>query len=164
MSNENPIRVTVSRPSQAAQAGDDSRAQARSGEALAESVELELISTQALNIMLASRDEIERKAIEEVANLNESGVLARDPQDGSFEIIDDDELQAILDNNRDLPTTCQPAEISLVPANDPDDAEIAELSLVSTLALRKVLQDPAGDASADADFEQCGNFDPYNNG
>jgi hypothetical protein len=155
MGNENTIRVKVSRPSQGEHADSGRRAEPQR----TETVELELVSTQALNIMLTSSDAIEREAIEEVAKMNEQGVLARDPQGGNFEIIDDAELQAILDSNRDLPKTSQPAEISLVPANDADNAEF---SLVSTLALRKVLQKPSDENKPSADIEPGGSFDPYN--
>ena len=127
-----------------------------------ESAHLELVSTQMLKQMLCSRDDADRKAIADAATTNAEGVLARHPETGLFEIIDDDELKAILDANQDLPQINRPADTTLEPLRD--YADDAELSLVSTLALRKVLRDDAEETESDDLTEvDDGGFNPYDN-
>ena len=110
-----------------------------------ESAELELVSTQTLKQILSSNDQQNRKAIEDAANTAADGVLARDPLTGFFEIIDDDDLQAILENNSDLPKLSRPIDVTLEPLHDYADDE--KLSLVSTMALRKVLAKDIDDST-----------------
>lgn len=126
-----------------------------------ETAELELVSTQMLQAILASRDRGDRKAIEKVANSATEGILARDTQNGEFQIIADDDLQAILDENQGLPELRRPSDVTLEPLRDFADDH---LSLVSTQALRKVLRkDPvAGNDATTAG--SVGGFDPYNSG
>jgi hypothetical protein len=124
-----------------------------------ESAEFELVSTQTLKQILTSRDDTDRKAIASAANTSTSGVLARNPASGSFEIIDDDELQVILDSNKGLPRISRPADATLEPLRD--YAAEDQLSLVSTQALRKVLND---DESNDAPGTAGGGFNPYDHG
>jgi len=128
-----------------------------------ESAELELVSTQMLKQILTSRDDTERKAIESAANTSANGVLARHPASGRFEVIDDEELQAILDNNKGLPEISRPADAMLKPLND--YVEDDKLSLVSTQALRKVLKH-ADDDKDDSDIavDADGGFNPYDHG
>jgi hypothetical protein len=131
--------------------------------------ELELVSTQALRVILESNDVKARKAIETAASGVNEGVLARDPAAGTFEIIDDAELQDILDNTKDLPPIKRPADVTLVPLQQ-DSGE--ELSLVSTQALRKLLgtKSPASEkisrkktaGTSGSAGEPGGGFDPYN--
>lgn len=123
-----------------------------------ESAELELVSTQMLKVMLSSRDDAERKAIEQAADTAVNGVLARDPANGQFEIIDDDELQAILSENQGLPEMSRPADATLEPIRDYVDEE--HLSLVSTQALRKVLSDDDTEQPEPAANDPAG-FNPY---
>ncbi len=124
-----------------------------------ESAELELVSTQMLKTILTSRDKADRKAIEKVASTSAEGILARSPESGKFEIIDDDELQAILDVNQDLPKLSRPADATLEPLRDYADDE---LSLVSSQALRKVISDDIEDSANDADAEaDTAGFNPY---
>ena len=124
----------------------------------AESAELELVSTQMLKVILTSRDDVERKAIEAAADTSVSGVLARDPANGQFEIIEDDELQAILNENDGLPEISRPADATLEPIRDFVDDD--HLALVSTQALRKVLSDDDGQEPEPAANEPIG-FNPY---
>ena len=157
MRDEKSARILVRRPSiRAADRGDDSvRADP------AEGAELELVSTQMLKQILSSSDEEDRKAIKDVASGAVEGVLARDPTTGYFEIIDDDDLQIILDENKQLPKLSRPSDATLEPLHDYADPE--HLSLVSTRALRNVLDsvdetDPAAEMEAD-----LRNFNPYDN-
>jgi len=124
-----------------------------------ESASLELVSTQTLKQILSSSDEKNRKAIEAIADTTTDGVLARDPATGLFEIIDDAELQAILDTNSDLPELSRPVDVTLEPLHDYVDEE--NLSLVSTMALRKVLAKGDDDSSTESEIDSSG-MDPYN--
>ena len=123
--------------------------------------ELELVSTQALRVILKSKDKKARKAIEAVARSGNEGVLARNPTSGTFEIIEDADLQAILDNAHDLPPMTRPADVTLVPLNEDPGVE---LSLVSTQALRKALgqKEPTAEPKPKKLRDISGGFDPYN--
>jgi hypothetical protein len=63
-------------------------------------------------------------------------------------MIDDEELEAILEANQDLPKISKPADATLEPLRDyvAEDA----LSLVSARALRRVLGDEGDESSPDA--------------
>ena len=125
--------------------------------------ELELVSTQALRVILDSNDKQAREAIEAAARSGSEGVLARNPTSGTFEIIEDADLQAILDNAHDLPPMTRPADVTLVPLNEDPGVE---LSLVSTQALRKVLgqEQSKAEAKPKKSRDVGGGFDPYNSG
>ena len=125
--------------------------------------ELELVSTQALRVILDSENEKARKALSDAVKGGGDGVLARHPASGSFEVIDDDELQKILDSTSDLPPISRPADVTLEPVN-PESSE--ELSLVSTQALRKLLgtEPPKSEVGKKTKRDQGGGFDPYNSG
>jgi len=129
------------------------------------SAELELISTQMLKQILSSSDDTDRKAVKDAVSGVAEGVLARDPANGLFEIIDDDDLQAILDQNDQLPKLSRPGDATLEPLHDYADPD--HLSLVSTQALRNVLGDDDDD-NGDDDKDQAANpeidprvFNPY---
>ena len=126
-----------------------------------ESAEFELVSTLALKKILTTEGDNSRKAIAEAAQSAADGVLARDAANGQFEIIDDDELQAILDDNNSLPPVSRPSDVTLMPLSDDDAQQADELSLVSTMALRKVLGEPEPVDETPA-AEPGGGFDPYN--
>jgi hypothetical protein len=128
-----------------------------------DSAELELVSTQMLKVMLTSRDDSDRRAIREAASTETEGVLVRNPASGRFEIIDDDELQAILDVNQGLPEISKPADATLEPLRD--YADDGDLALVSTRALRKVLDGGAEESANDAELAEApSGFNPYDNG
>ncbi len=125
-----------------------------------DSAELELVSTQMLKQVLSSRDTSERDAIRKAADTAIDGVLARDPSNGNFEIIDDNDLQAILDSNQGLPKLSRPADATLTPLKD--YADDSQLSLVSTQALRKILdKDSIGESESGVELTESAGFDPY---
>lgn len=125
-----------------------------------ESAELELVSTQMLKVILTSRDDADRKAIKEVADTTIDGVLARDLVNGRFEIINDDELQAILDDNQGQPKLTRPIDATVNPLRD--YANDDQLSLVSTQALRKVLNDSDDDTEEpETAADESAGFNPY---
>ena len=159
MSDEKFEKVLVRRPAQTA-ANDHGRAP---GDDSVEGAELELVSTQMLKVMLTSRDATEREAIAGAANGSIEGVLARNPTRGSFEIIPDDELSEILATIDGLPKIDMPADATLEPLRDFADDD--RLSLVSTRALRKVLDgnesEPAAKDSG-LPLAESDSFNPYN--
>lgn len=128
-------------------------------------VELELVSTRILKKILDSDDAESRKSIQRAAQSKSEGVLARNPSSGTFEIIDDDDLQAILDGNDSLPPVTRPSDVTLVPLKESDEEAAEELSLVSTQALRKILRtDDKEDKEDEPPDDPGGGFDPYNSG
>jgi hypothetical protein len=130
-----------------------------------ETAELELVSTNELQKILASSDDDTRSAIERIVPAKGEGVLARDPATGLFEIISDDDLKAILENNGDLPKTSRPADVTLQPVARTSSGD--ELSLVSTQVLRKILGKEApkeAPRQTPRKSDKGGGFDPYNSG
>jgi hypothetical protein len=133
-----PIRIQVRRAKKVAAESDGRSARVNPED----TTQLELVSTQELKQILASRDDTDRRAIEQAADTAATGVLARDVNTGHFEIIDDDDLQEFLNDNEGLPELSRPADATLEPLRDyPDDEQ---LSLVSTQALRRVLSEDTG--------------------
>ena len=116
-----------------------------------EEVELELVSTTALQKILQSDDGKTRGEIRRLVAGRNDGVLARDTATGAFQIVSDADLKTALETSevRDKPQR---------PAAD-------ELSLVSTQTLRKVLN-PDGTAEYETPTtgkkDKFGGFDPYN--
>ena len=155
MTGDTPNKVLVRRPSKIK---TDSRGRSVWADPV-ESAKLELVSTQTLKQILSSSDQQNRKAIEEAANTATDGVLARDPATGYFEIIDDADLQVILDTNSDLPKLTRPVDVTLEPLHDYADDE--SMSLVTTMALRKVLAKGDNDSLVDTEVDSSG-MDPYN--
>ena len=126
-----------------------------------ESAELELVTTTMLTRMLDSDDEQRKQRIREVAE-GKDGLLAHDAENDRFEIIDDAELQAAIEASAsDAPAT-RTADVTYEIVAEREDADAEELSLVSTMALRRILQgENAGDAP---DPDEDAGFDPYNSG
>lgn len=142
-----------------------------------ETAQLELVSTAQLKTILQSDDDKTRNSIERLILGKDDGVLARDPATGLFEVISDEDLQAILASDDKLPPTLRPADVTLEQVGD--DAGDA-MSLVSTQMLRKIIRtdntasagnkhrksiggNPATGKTADKK-DKSGGFDPYNSG
>lgn len=158
MSNDQPSKVLVKRPSKIRTDGRGRSVWADS----VESAELELVSTQSLKQILSSNDDANRKSIEDLAATVGDGVLARDPATGMFKIIDDEELQQILDNDKGLPQLSRPSDVTLEPLHDYVDDD--HFSLVSTQALRRVLNPETKEPEPDEELEPDTGFDPYDSG
>ncbi|MEX0707424.1 MAG: hypothetical protein WD078_05625 [Woeseia sp.] len=134
-----------------------------------ETAELEIVSTQMLKTLLDSADAGNRKQVEQLASRDDEGFLARNAATGHFQIIDDTDLQAILNQQKESAPAPRPDstdESTLVSDSDEND-----LSLVSTQALRKILGESTGEkrkarATPDEKFsrDDAGGFDPYNTG
>ncbi len=132
-----------------------------------ESVGLELVSPGDVKKILGSKDEAAIKAIEDAAESGDEGVLARNIATGLVEIVDNSDLQAIIDNDTRLPKQEKGADLTYEPAFDNENS-IDELSLVSTLALKKILKQedqnvPVTDENVpDTEEINLSGFDPYN--
>lgn len=128
-----------------------------------EEAELELVSTSMLKGIIADGD-AKREALR-VAAAGKDGVLAKNLKSGSYEIIDDEDLLAALGSAAS--DTAQPAaDVTLEPLMDRADIDDEALSLVSTQALRRMLNADAADTSVEPDVDDAdddgGSFDPYN--
>jgi len=156
MSDENSAKVLVRRPSKMNSDGDGRSVSADP----VESAQLELVSTQILKQILSSNDVENREAVKEAAKSTGEGVLARDPATGYFEIIEEDELQAILDSGQELPKLSRPSDVTVEPLHDYADCD--HLSLVSTQALRRVLVDDDEKEEPEPVEIDVGGFNPYN--
>ena len=155
MSDENSAKVLVRRPSKIQTDGDGRSVWADP----VESAQLELVSTQILKQILSSNDVENLEAVKEAAKSTGEGVLARDPATGYFEIIEEDELQAILDSDQDLPKLSRPSDVTVEPLHDYADCD--HLSLVSTQALRRVLVNDDEKEEPEPVEVDVGGFNPY---
>ena len=128
-----------------------------------EEAELELVSTTMLKRVLDSGDLEKRKQLE--AASGHDGVLAHDPEKDRFEIIDDAELKEILASEPKGMDAIKAADIVYEPPDSDDESDEEELSLVSTQALRLMLNPEEGVAERDDEaIEADSGFDPYNSG
>ena len=126
-----------------------------------ESAELELVTTRMLKRMLASDDEAQRQQIHEAAQ-GKDGLLARDTQNESFEIIDDEDLKAALDASVGSTPPARAADVTYEVISEQSAAGDEELSLVSTQALRRILDGKPEQPDEDTIVDDDGGFDPYN--
>lgn len=131
-------------------------------------VELELVSTTALQKILASDDGKTRGEIHKLAAGRKNGVLARDAATGVFQIVSNADVQAALDKVEVQDRPRRASEVTAPPISEKTRLAADELSLVSTQILRKVLN-PDGKveykkpAGTKGKKDKYGGFDPYNN-
>jgi hypothetical protein len=127
-------------------------------------VELELVSTAALQKILSTEGGKTRTEIQKLAAGRKDGVLARDTATGHFRILSDADLRKAA--------TAPPAEgprrsgvVTGAPLTETTFKKAAELSLVSTQILRKVVKpgDEAVKAKAAGKKDKFGGFNPYDN-
>ncbi len=156
MSDELKATVRIQRPAKTQAAG---RGQSLCAEA-AETVEFELFSTVALRKILASNDEAAINAIEDAAESGDQGVLARNIATGLFEMVDDTDLRAALDDDISPPKQEGGTEVSYEPAYN-SEKSIDDMTLVGTQALRKILGKEEKEEPVVADTVESG-CDPYN--
>jgi hypothetical protein len=131
-----------------------------------EPVELELVSTMALQTILKTEGGKTRVEIQKLAAGRKNGVLARDTATGHFRILSEADLKKAA--------TAPPGEgpkrsgvVTAAPMTETTRKKAEELSLVSTQILRKVVKPDGG-----TDFEKpktagrkdkFGGFNPYDN-
>jgi hypothetical protein len=135
--------------------------------------ELELVSTTALEKILTGGDGNARVEIRKLAESGRDGLLARDTATGHYEIVGKDELRQIAETGQ-VPPPGREGAVNLAAPLSKDSARKAdELSLVSTMMLRKVIGadgkaefvSPGGDKPKEpekAGRDKFGGFDPYN--
>ncbi len=127
-----------------------------------DSAELELVTTTMLTRMLESDDEERNRRLVEAAQ-GKDGLLAHDRDNDCFEIIDDADLQAAIEASAgDAPPT-RSADVTYEVVAEREDVD-EELSLVSTLALRRMLRGEDSGTDDELSVDEGGGFDPYNSG
>lgn len=131
-----------------------------------ESVELELVSTTALQKLLRTADGRTQAEIRRLADSRRDGVLARDTATGVFQIVSDEDLKTAVEITKPRDGPARGAEIKGAPLSEKTLQAADELSLVSTQVLRKVMT-PDGKAEYEtpkgSKRDKSGGFDPYNN-
>jgi hypothetical protein len=131
-----------------------------------EPVELELVSTTALQKILTTEGGTTRTEIQKLAAGRKNGVLARDTATGHFRILSDADLRKT--------SSTPPAEgpkrggvVTGAPMTETTRLKAAELSLVSTQILRKVVKPGAPaegqKAKPSTKKDKFGGFNPYDN-
>jgi hypothetical protein len=128
-------------------------------------IELELVSTTALEKILKSEGGQTRIEIRKLAAGKKEGVLARDTATGHFRIVSEADLEKAL--------AAEPggkpgrsAEVTAAPLTETTRRAAEELSLVNTQILRKVLkpEEKAGAAKPrTGKKDKFGGFNPYDN-
>jgi len=163
MSDEHTKTVRITRSSRVAQ--DDRGRNVWVGKV--ETIELELISTTALEKVLKSGDGQSQGEIRKLARSRKDGVLARDTATGHYQIVSDADLQSFVDVEaavvQDGPKRA--AQVVAEPLSDKTRHAADELSLVSTQILRKIVKQDAraGAAKPDTKKDKFGGFNPYDN-
>lgn len=126
-----------------------------------ESANLELMSTQMLQQIIEKGDDDTKDDLREVAE-GKDGLLARDTENGKFEIISDEELQRVLDGT-DMDSEAENAAglVKEQAAEAATDEE--ELELVTTQMLRVVLGTEDEEQTGAEEPADSG-FNPYDHG
>jgi hypothetical protein len=130
-----------------------------------EAVELELVSTTALEKILKTEGGQTRTEIRKLAAGKKDGVLARDTATGHFRIVSESDLKkALAAESGGKPG--RSAEVTAAPLTETTRKAAAELSLVSTQILRKVMKPGEKTEAAKAKAgkkDKFGGFNPYDN-
>ena len=156
MSDADEKTVKIERPTRAGR--DDRGGNVWLGHV--ETIELELMSTAALESALKSGDRQVRSEIQELARSRKDGVLARDVATGHFRILSEDDMKSFVpaDPASDPHVPEQPksrAEVTTDPISESVLRAADELSLVSTQVLRQVVESTTRN-------DPSGGYDPYN--
>jgi len=131
-----------------------------------EPVELQLVSTMALQKILKSGDSGTRAEIEKLAAGRKDGVLARDAATGHFRILSDADLRKAATAPPEPAQGPKRSGVSVgAPLTDTTRRKADELSLASTQILRKVVkpQTETAKSKAPGKKDKFGGFNPYDN-
>lgn len=131
-----------------------------------ESVELELVSTVALQKILKTADGKTQAEIRQLATGRADGVLARDTATGVFQIVSNEDLKTAVEITTPRDGPARGAEIQGAPLSEKTLKAAEELSLVSTQILRKVVRPDNGDKDGKPKAgkkDKFGGFNPYDN-
>ncbi len=122
--------------------------------------DFELLSTQRLMQILAEGDE-QRRRLEAVADNDEDGVVAQRAGSDAFEIIARDDLTAAIQSTE---VADEDAIVAGEPLAEEVDPDAPATSLVSTMALRRILNEDGeaelAPADEDAQIMRDAGFDP----
>jgi hypothetical protein len=154
--------VRIQRPSRVAE--DDRGRNVWVGKV--ESVELELVSTMALQKILKTADGKTQAEIRSLADSRKDGVLARDTATGVFQIVSHEDLKTAVEITTPGDGPARDAEIRGAPLSEKALQAADELSLVSTQILRKVVKpDGKGESGKPkaGKKDKFGGFNPYDN-
>ncbi len=128
-------------------------------------VELELVSTTALEKILKTEGGKTRSEIRKLAAGRKDGMLARDTATGHFRIVSEADLKGAIASEAGAKPR-RGTEVVAAPISDNTRLAADELSLVSTQFLRKVVK-PDGKSEVvkpkAAKKDKFGGFNPYDN-
>jgi hypothetical protein len=131
-----------------------------------EPVELELVSTTALEKILKTEGGKTRSEIQKLAAGRKNGLLARDAATGHFRILSDADLRKASTAPPPADAPKRSGVVTAPPLTETTRRKADELSLVSTQILRKVVKpDDAGNGKPKpaARKDKSGGFNPYDN-
>jgi len=132
-----------------------------------EPVELELVSTTALEKILKTGGGDTRSEIQKLAAGRKNGLLARDTTTGHFRILSDADLRKAATKPPPGDVPKRSGVVTAAPLTEAARKKADELSLVSTQILRKVVKpgDEAGNGKPKpaARKDKFGGFNPYDN-
>ena len=125
-----------------------------------EETEFDLMSSQDLELALQTANDVDRESMRAVAESGKDGVVARDRATGLYDVISEAELLELMDTDTELSASIRHHEMMPESA---DDSCADELSLVSTQALQRMLnQDDSEDSLGVLDDNP--GCDPYDKG
>jgi hypothetical protein len=130
-----------------------------------EPVELELVSTTALEKILKTEGGETRSEIQKLAAGRKNGLLARDAATGHFRILSDADLRKASTAPPPAHAPKRSGVVTAPPLTETTRRKADELSLVSTQILRKVVK-PGDDAETEKSKQagrkdKSGGFNPY---
>ncbi|MEM6638737.1 MAG: hypothetical protein AAF610_02450 [Pseudomonadota bacterium] len=131
-----------------------------------ESAELELVSTQMLQVMILDDEKARRQQLADLKS-SEDGLLAHNRRKDTFEVVPRKDYQSAMEQRSQPKPAAKPSPyVAKQVSSDIDDQ-----SLVSTQVIRKLLNKPQ--LSPQEAFDELklvdepgseGGFDPYNSG
>lgn len=129
-----------------------------------EPVELELVSTTALEKILKSGSDSSQAEIRRLAAGRKDGVLARDTATGHFRILSEADLRKAASSPRPEKKPKRDSEVTAAPLSEKAWRKADELSLVSTQYLRKSLKPsdaPESSKPRAGRRDKFGGYNPY---
>lgn len=154
--NDRTVKLVVHRESKL---GTDSRGRSV-WVAPVEDVDIELMSSQELELAIQASRDSGQDTIKEIAEGVREGVVVKDCATGVLDVITDADLQILMERDQALNSRLR--DLDTVDVNS-TNGDIDQLSLLSTQALRTMLSPDAPECDVPEDIEDNG-FDPYDRG
>jgi hypothetical protein len=148
--------IVIRRP---AKVKTDDRGQTVWADAI-EETEFDLMSSQELKLALQAANDVDHESMRAVAESGKDGVVARDRATGLYDVVSEAELREFLDADMELSASIRRHEMMPESA---DDSCANELSLVSTQALQRMLNQDDSEDSLEVLDDNPG-CDPYDKG